>query len=161
MKTVRVMTLVVVARCMNMKIHSSFLPNNLQRSLSFYSRGKQHSKIFNVHSARKDRDFDYIDVEVVDQDTKKEGKKSSMGNIIETTKQKISSVLSNVAETIGIKRNTKLDIDTIQSRKSSAELKRLNAEVDSAFANTGLFGGLMKQIVKSVGSTLLEGFGMF
>mmetsp|Transcript_26929 Transcript_26929/g.36982 ORF Transcript_26929/g.36982 Transcript_26929/m.36982 type:complete len:310 (-) Transcript_26929:6501-7430(-) len=169
MKTLIVIVFVVVAKYANIRIFGSCLPilNNSQRGLAFYSRGKHHPKIFNIHSERKDRDFDYIDVEVVDEGGSKKEKSDPLqensllkpiGNIIDTAKQKLSSLISNVAESVGIKRKTaESDYDTLQSRKSSSELKRLNAEVDSVFANTGLFGGLMKQMVKSVGSTIFEG----
>lgn len=126
---------------------------------SFF-RGAQHKKHV-LHSKKDGKDFDFIDAEIIEEKSKTPLENivpPAIGNFVGNAFNKISKVVGNAAEYIGLVKR-KDDEEFSSRRSSSAELKRMRSEVDSAFANTGLIGGLAAQMMKTFGGIMIESMG--
>ena len=123
----------------------------------FEERSKEK---YTLHSRNDGKDFDYIDAEIVDDDKAKKSVLPSVlrpiGSFISNTAKGIFANMKTSAESVGILKKSEPDTD---DRSNSAQLKRMRAEVDSAFANTGIIGGIVGQMVKSIGGVLMENLG--
>ena len=118
-------------------------------------------KKYTLNSRNDGKDFDFIDAEVVNDD------KTSSKSVLPPVLQPIGSFINNAAkgifktmktsaESVGILKKAEPEPD---DRSNAAQLKRMRNEVDSAFANTGIIGGIVGQLVKSFGGLLLENLG--
>lgn len=122
-------------------------------------------KKYTLRSRNDGKDFDFIDAEIVDDDKAGTNAKSVLppvlrpiGSFFNNAAKRVFKTIKNSAESVGILKKVEPEPD---DRSNSAQLKRMRDEVDSAFANTGIVGGVVGQLVKSFGGLLLENLGEF
>lgn len=105
---------------------------------------------------KPDKDFEYIDAEVVGEN-KDEKSKTTLSKLlkpIETIRRKISSAFTSAAESVGI----------IERKEKSAKERQL-AEFDKLMdefpltRSGGLVGGIFGQMVKFVGRSIFQSLG--
>ena len=158
---------------------NTFAARNINKYNSFISCGRRGAysiqsiihqrfedksgKKYTLRSRNDGKDFDFIDAEIVDDD--KAGTKSVLppvlqpiGSFFNNAAKGVFKTIKNSAESVGILKKAEPEPD---DRSNSAQLKRMRDEVDSAFANTGIIGGVVGQLVKSFGGLLLENLGEF
>lgn len=131
-----------------------YAPNLRTRRLMFPAKRLFTYNRSNPNFNKKEKDAEYIDVEVIDN-TKKVNKKKPE----EVRKDSSESGLLGLAKStakFAVNKLSKLFGQDEESLRRKERTAAFNSEIDKAFRNTGLFGTMMGRAVKLVGGMVMN-----
>lgn len=103
---------------------------------------------------RKEKDAEYIDVEIIDN-TKKEKQRKPEESRKEPSEPGFLGLAKSTAK-FAVNKLSKLFGRDEESMKKKERTAAFNTEIDRAFQNTGLIGGMMGRAVKLVGGMVMN-----